>query len=176
MIPTCLCHYYEANVGPFINLSDLAPENAEVILHRIRQDGLIFASKRASDYLKIRRELEDRVRSLFVARGGQPSRERPHYMVLGKCPWLLSWYQNGRELCIPLNEFNPRSISFTYGDTFPAMRFNDGKPYRGQVYLLEELHDLILSFGLPQKTNPDGKFGPDRYIEAQIWQEIPPTE
>jgi hypothetical protein len=52
------------------------------------------------------------------------------------------------------------------------MRYQDSKPYRGQVYTLDEL-ELIRLYGLPQDWNPDGEFGPDRYIEAQVWDDTP---
>lgn len=168
-LPSFLYHYYEASLGPFRNLSDLPLEKAEAILSRIRQTGNVFASQRAGDYLPIRRELEDRVRRLFIEKGGQPQRSRPHYFVLGECPWLMSWYENGREVHIPLGSFSPEIVSFTYGDTFPAMRYDDGEPHRGQVFTLNELPDVIRAYGLPQVWNPYGQHGPDRYIEAQVW-------
>jgi hypothetical protein len=164
-----LYHYYEYRIGPFVNLSDLPIEKAQKIQSEIKEKGAVFASKRDDDYLKVRRELEDKVRSLFIEKGGKPERERPHYMTLGPCPWLISWYVEGRELSIPLSSFNKHIISFTYGDTFPAMRFKDGKPYRGIVYTLEEIDKAVEQYGLPQSWNADGRHGPDRYIEAQIW-------
>jgi hypothetical protein len=173
MVPDFLAHYYEAAAGPFVNLSDLPVEQAETILDRIRQEGQVFASRRAQDYLAIRRELEERVRHLFELKGGQPVRLRPHYMILGACDWLRQWYIQGCELTIPLASFNPAIVSFTYGDTFPAMRYQDGKPYRQQVYTLPELPDLVRLYGLPQEWNKDGKGGPDRYIEAQVWDDAP---
>jgi hypothetical protein len=63
-------------------------------------------------------------------------------------------------------------VSFTYSDTFPAMRYTDRKPYRKQVYTVNELPDLVSTY-LPQNWNPDGKHGPDRYIEAQVWDDHP---
>jgi hypothetical protein len=173
VMPDFLSHYYESTKGPFLNLSDLSLTEAEAILDKIRQDGLSFASKRASDYLKIRQSLEDQVRRLFMEKGGKPRREKPHCMILGACPWLKEWYVNGREIRIPLTHFNQDVVSFTYGDTFPAMRFQDGKPYRGQVYTLAELPEIIHLYGLPQDWNIDGKRGPDRYIEAQVWDDEP---
>jgi hypothetical protein len=170
-LPDFLSHYYEAAHGPFCNLSDLPL--AEAIMDRIRQAGQVFASRRAADYLAVRCDLEDQVRQRFIAKGGRPRRPRPHYMILGACPWLLSWYRDGRELRIPLAAFDPAVISFTYGDTFPAMRFADGKPYRGQVYTLAELSGLAATYGLPQAWNADGQGGPERYIEAQVWDEPP---
>ncbi len=173
LVPPVLSHYYEKASGPFRNLSDLPHEQAEQVMTTIRASGTIFASKRSPDYLVIRDELEARIRRLFIAKGGQPQRSRPHSMILGTSAWLKSWYQDGQELCIPLAEFSPTSVSFTYGDLFPAMRYQDGKPYRRQVYLMTELESLIQQFGLPQTVNPDGHFGPDRYIEAQIWDDTP---
>jgi len=173
MIPDFLSHYYEASQGPFRNLSDLPPDEAEVILEKIRQKGDVFASKRAEDYLDIRRGLEGKVRELFIKKGGKPQRQKPHYMILGACSWLKEWYIEGRELQIPLTYFQPQIVSFTYGDTFPAMRYQDGKPYREQVYTLDELPELVSLYGLPQDWNRYGNRGPDRYIEAQVWADEP---
>ena len=174
ILPDFLSHYYEASDGPFRNLSDLPHAEAEAVLEQIRQGGQRrFAGQRTSDYLAVRRGLEARVRELFIAKGGQPVRERPHYLILGACAWLIDWYPAGRELRIPLSEFNGRIVSFTYGDTFPAMRYQDGKPTRGQVYLLAELPGLVEQYGLPQDWNAEGKLGPDRYIEAQVWADEP---
>lgn len=60
--PLRLFDYYECSRGPFVNLSDLPLTTAEEILTAIRQSGQSFASKRAPDYLAIRRNLEERLR------------------------------------------------------------------------------------------------------------------
>ena len=54
---------------------------------------------------------EDRVREKFIHKGGRPLRDRPHYMILGVCPWMLSWYERGCELRIPLERFSPEILS-----------------------------------------------------------------
>ena len=172
-MPDFLTHYYEAENGPFFNLSDLPMTDAEAVLQAIRQKGATFASQRREDYLTVRHGLETLVRDKFCQKGGLPVRQRPHYFVLGACPWLLTWYRKGGEVRIPLAEFPAGIISFTYGDTFPAMRYDDGKPYRKQVYTLAEMPGLVEQFGLPQDWNADGKLGPDRYIEAQVWDDGP---
>ena len=169
--PEFIVHYYEACQGPFRSLSDLSLEEAESILQRIRQDGIVFASKRGTDYLEIRKSLEERIRCLFIEKGGQPKRLRPHYFILGDCDWVKSWYREGRDVRVSLKTIDPKIVSFTYGDSFPAMRYQDGKPYRGQVYTLEELPELIKQYGLPQVWNGEGRFGPERYIEAQVWDD-----
>ena len=53
------------------------------------------------------------------------------------------------------------------------MRYPDGKPYRGQVYRLAEIPEVIERYGLPQDWNAEGVSGPDRYIEAQVWADEP---
>ncbi|MBD0384704.1 hypothetical protein [Paenibacillus sedimenti] len=62
---------------------------------------------------------------------------------------------------IHINEFDPATISFTYGDLFPAMRYKDGKPYREQVCTKDEIYGLIERFGLPQDWNSEGNNGPE---------------
>ena len=171
--PLFLSHYYEATHGPFRNLSNLSLTEAEIVLNSIRQSGTAFASRRPGDYLLNRRDVEKQVWQLFIDKGGKPQRQWPHYLIVGECPWLRSWYQDGREVRIPLAIFKADIISFTYGDSYPAMRYGDGKPYRGCVYTLAELPFLIETYGLPQVWNSDGQHGPERYIEAQVWADEP---
>ena len=169
MLPDFLTHYYERTLGPFRSLSDLPREDAESVLEGLRQRGDVFASRRSPEYVSVRFELEERIRGLFIAKGGRPQREHPLYFILGTCGWCRTWYREPAELRLPLRLLDPAQVSFTYGDSFPAMRFQDGKPYRGQVYTLSELPGLVAQFDLPQIWNPDGKLGPERYIEAQVW-------
>lgn len=168
-----LYHYYDDSTGPFHNLSDLELHEAENVLNDIRLQDKGFASKRSIDYLVIRRNLEVKARELFIGKGGKPIRKYPHYMTLGECPWLLSWYPAGKMLQMSISEFEPSAISFTYGDLFPTMRFNDAKPYRSQVYTLNEILHAIEEFGMPQQWNAEGDKGPERYIEVQIWDDKP---
>jgi hypothetical protein len=166
-----LYHYYEYERGPFKNLSSLSEEKAEEVFMQLRQSGDVFASKRSADYLLVRRELESRAREMFVAKGGKPKKQFPHYMTLGECEWIRSWYKQGCEIQIDLVHFDPDTLSFTYGDLFPTMRYNDGKPYRGKIYTLDEIKSLIEKYGMPQVWNRDGTSGPERYIEVQVWDD-----
>ncbi|MCR8630264.1 hypothetical protein [Paenibacillus radicis (ex Xue et al. 2023)] len=168
-----LCHYFDEATGPFRNLSDLEPAEAEQVLNEIRVQRKGFASNRSMDYLTIRRSLETKARELFILKGGKPIRRYPHYMTVGECPWLLEWFEKSKELRIPVALFDPDSISFTYGDLFPTMRYMDGKKYRGQVYTLNEINQVINEFGIPQEWNPQGNYGPERYIEVQVWDDEP---
>ncbi|WP_449621092.1 hypothetical protein [Robertmurraya sp. Marseille-Q9965] len=168
-----LYHYYERDSGPFKNLSELVRADAENIMKKLQLENRTFAAKRPPDYLKIRKELEGKMRELFILKGGEPRTVFPHYFILGECSWVKSWFRKGMELKIPLINFNPNSLSFTYGDSFPAMRFQDGKPYRRQVYTLDEIPKVIEQYGLPQCWNSEGKYGPERYIEVQVWDDSP---
>jgi hypothetical protein len=176
VMPDFLTHYYEQSAGPFSNLSMLPLAQAEEILEEIRRNGNRFASQRARDYMQKRLALEDKIRMLFEAKGGKPKLTRPHYLILGTCPWLKEWYVDGQELQIKLISIPEDCVSFTYGDSFPAMNYDDGKPYRGQVYTLGELGQVIWQYGLPQQWNPDGIAGPERYVEAQLWDDTPLSE
>lgn len=171
-----LYHYYDETTGPFKNLSDFNLEKAEMVLDKLRYESKGFASKRSRDYLIIRRDLEEKARQLFITKGGKPLRKTPHYMTLGRCPWLLEWFEKGCELSIPIERFDPSTLSFTYGDLFPTMRVQDGKKYRGQIYTMEEINELVTELGFPQDWNPWGDKGPERYIEAQIWDNKPLTQ
>jgi hypothetical protein len=151
----------------------LPPEQAEQILEEIRRNGNRFASQRSSDYLKKRLALEDRIRKLFEEKGGKPKLKKPQYFIVGTCPWLKGWYVDGQEVQIKLISIPESCVSFTYGDSFPAMNYQDGKPYRGQVYTVSELTEVVRRYGLPQQWNPDGSGGPERYIEAQVWDNAP---
>lgn len=173
LLPTFLAHYYEAERGPFRSLTALPNAEADRIQALLCESGQGFASQRTPDYLATRRELEQQIRDLFIAKGGQPLRPTPHYMILGACAWVESWYATGGEIRVLLDQFDPATVSFTYGDSFPAMRYGDGSPWRGQVYTLSELPTVIEAYGLPQVCNPDGAKGPDRYIEAQVWSDEP---
>jgi hypothetical protein len=170
--PDFICHYYERERGPLLSLTDLSVEDSELLLESIRQRGDVFASRRAPEYLSVRRGLEALLRELFIQKGGRPRRDRPHYFILGESAWCEGWYRQAACLRVKLCELDPLAVSFTYGDSFPAMRYQDGRPYRGKVFTLAELPGLVDQYGLPHEWNPEGKLGPDRYIEAQVWQDF----
>ena len=51
------------------------------------------------------------------------------------------------------------------------VRLYDGKEYRKKVYMYDEILEIIKKYGMPQDWNDDGKYGPERYIEAHIWSD-----
>lgn len=169
-----LYHYYDAAVGPFVSLSDLPVEKAEKILQSIRREKPnSMCAKRHDNYLEYRRTCEEILRTEFGQKNGKIERISPHYMVIGYSRWLHSWYENGAFIKIPIEEFDLRTLSFTYGDSMPTFSktMNDGKEYRRNLYTYEEIVKIIEKYGLPQEWNEDGKHGPERYIEVQVWSD-----
>lgn len=169
-----LYHYYDRNVGPFKNLSDLSTEEANRVLREI---AIIKpntqCAKRHADYMQARAYYENILRTEFERKGGLISRPVPHYMVIEHSPWLSTWYENSSYIKIPIEKFDVRTISFTYGDSHPTFsdRVIDGKEYRKKLYTYDEILEIIEKYGLPQDWNDDGQYGPERYIEAHIWSD-----
>lgn len=169
-----LYHYYDKTIGPFKNLSDLDREEADKVLQQIAiTKPNAQCAKRSADYMQARAYYENILRTEFQKKGGYIQRQVPHYMVVEHSPWLSTWYENSAYIKIPIEEFDLRTVSFTYGDSHPTFsdRVNDGKEYRKKLYTYDEILEVIDKYGLPQDWNDDGKFGPERYIEAHIWSD-----
>jgi hypothetical protein len=171
-----LYHYYDKSVGPFVNLSDLPPEEAEAVLAAIKEKKPnVQSAKRHPTYIEDRRAYEEILRQEFAKKGGKLLRKAPHYMVVEHSPWLSTWFENSATIRIPIEAFDTATISFTYGDSHPVFspRPNkmDGQEYRKRLYTYEEILGIIEKYGLPQDWNDDGAHGPQRYIEAHIWSD-----
>lgn len=171
-----LYHYFERERGPFRSLSDLPDEEAQKIQDRLKSDNNIF-SKRDSDgkYMFYRRMIENRVRSMFIEKGGKPTRLTPHYMILGECHRCKSWYKSGDYIHIPIEEFDMNTVSFTYGDSFPTFdpTHGDKSEYRQNVYTYDEIIEIIKKYGLPQDLpwNDATPYWQPGYVEAQVWSD-----
>lgn len=169
-----LYHYYNRNTKPFMNLSDLAIEEANFLLDQIRlTKPASFCAQRPSDYMKKRLYYERILREEFQKKGGRMVRSAPHYMIVEQSAWLGSWYDDCAYIKIPIEEFDVSTLSFTYGDSHPTFsdRVNDGKEYRKKLYTYDEILGIIDKYGLPQVWNRDGNLGPERYIEVHIWSD-----
>lgn len=157
-----------------MNLSDVSMNEANAILYHIKETSPnVQCAKRSVDYMKLRKHYEDILRTEFTKKGGIIERKNPYYMVVEKSPWLKTWFEHSDFIKIPIEAFDIRTVSFTYGDSHPTFssRVNDGKEYRKQLYTYEEILKIIEKHGLPQEWNDDGKYGPERYIEAHIWSD-----
>jgi hypothetical protein len=174
-----LYHYYDADTGPFLNLSFLSVDEAKAILSEIKTNKPHSQpSQRHDKYIEYRRNCESIIRIEFERKGGVIKRDFPHYMVLGHSPWLSTWHENSCSIKIPIEKFDINTFSFTYVDSMPTFsdRVNDGKEYRKKVYTYFEILEIIKKYGLPAEWNNDGKFEPERYIEAHICSDDVPRK
>jgi len=173
-----LYHYYDSGIGPFVNLSELPMDEANEVLRQIRTERPKNQSaQRDGDYMFRRYMYEDILKKVFIKRGGVIKRSPPHYMVVGHSPWLATWFENCSCIKIPIEKFDLSTVSFTYGDSHPTFspwpRDDDWKEYRRKLYTYDEIVKVIKRHGLPQDWNNDGKYGPERYVEAHIWNDEP---
>jgi hypothetical protein len=171
-----LYHYFDSSIGPFVSLSDLPIDEAKAVLNRIKEEKPhVQCAKRQPSYMEDRHYYEEILRTEFLKKGGIIKRKSPHYMVVEQSPWLSTWFGNCAYIKIPIEEFDLKTVSFTYGDSHPTFsprpREDDWKEYRRKLYTYDEILDLIEKYGLPQDWNNDGRFGPERYIEAHIWSD-----
>ncbi len=96
-------------------------------------------------------------------------------MVVEECPWLNTWYKAADHIRIPISEFDLKTISFTYGDTFPTFspKVTDHLEFRKTVYTYNEILKIIDKYGLPQNDWKEPIFAQPAYVEAQIWSDWP---
>lgn len=165
--------YLNREKNIFSNLTQLEFDSADEYLAYIREHNLSVKSYN-EHYLRCRFNTEKALYEQFVRKGGKPRIKHPYYFTLGKCD---EWFYGRKDSfgCVELflNEFDPEVISFTYGDSVPTFMedFQDGKEYRSQVYTWEEIKELIEKYGMPNVWNTFEKFGPENYIEVQVWSD-----
>ena len=175
-----LYHYFDKKIGPFVNLSDISTDEAMAVMLKIKETKPNTIRGQNPDvhaYLERRQLNEGKLKTEFERKGGIVKRNAPHYMVIEHSPWLNSeeWFENNSFIKIPIEAFDTKTISFTYGDSFPVLSpypsKMDDKEYKNQVYTYDEILRIIDKYGLPQHYNHDGSHGPERYIEAHVWSD-----
>lgn len=169
-----LYHYYDSTIGPFRSLTAISAREAEQVLDEIKKTKPDSqCAKRHDKYVRYRHNCESILRRECIKKGIITSRNSPHYMVVEYSPWLSTWFENSAFIKINIEEFDVRTLSFTYGDSMPTFSdaITDGKEYRKQLYTYEEILGIIEKYGLPQNWNDDGAFGPERYIEVHVWDD-----
>ena len=171
-----LYHYFDETIGAFVNLSDVPIDEAKNILNKIKENKPnTQGAQRHDEYVEYRHYYEEILKTEFLKKGGIIKRKAPHYMVIEHSPWLSTWYENSAFIKIPIEEFDIQTVSFTYGDSHPVFSARphkmDDKEYRRKLYTYDEILKIIDKYGLPQDWNDDGKYGPERYVEAHIWSD-----
>lgn len=188
-VPKTITHYFSAADGPLKNLSDVPQEDISAVISTLVQRRKETPSHRrvfGMTYMKMRRDTELSLRKKFIEKGGKPERDAPHYFLLGTCDWFAGLYPDSKSISLNLNDLSNKTVSFTYPDSFVSMRVGEKyglpldpiAPYHEQVFLLDELPQIIDTYGLP-----DGRVGDDydgyekrkfeKYIEVQLWSDAP---
>jgi hypothetical protein len=186
-LPDFVSHYYELERGPLLSVTNEDKEVAREIIRQITERNEGFSNNRPTQYIDWRIDVEDWLRKGFIEKGGKPERLNPHYFILGECDWMLGWYKNGSVLKKGVKELNPKQVTFTYPDSMvsyqlyqyhtkrdnPLYKESDHRDYHGQVFLLEELENIISKYGLPEGGVKDGKpISNEMYIEVQVWENL----
>lgn len=176
-VPKFLYHYYETEQGPFKNITRNGLKRAQEIQNNI---SVGFNSNRPSNYIELRFSTEKRLKELFINKGGQPKRDDPFYFTLGPSEWMRSCYKNPGTVKIPLTDFHPEQISFTYPDSMVSFQFHDEpklslyrKKCNGKIFTIHEIEDVINKYGFPTETKwqSEESLKYDRYIEVQVWDD-----
>ncbi len=177
--PPTLVHLYLNPDGPFRSISELPQSEAARLMDQMTEANTWhpprFTKENRERYINARRRAERRLHAAFIAKGGCPRRRHPYYLLL-ETPEVQSFWPNARRARIPVDEIPSELLSFTYIDSMVCdalLHEPDRVPgnctqFAGldcldEVYRLEELPNLIETFGFPEGT----------YIEAQVWADEP---
>lgn len=177
-----LYHYFERDFYPFMTLTALPIEEARQILVAQKAVGNI-GNPDIEGFLKTRYNRDKLLRDAFIKHGGRPQRTAPVYMMLGEHRQWESAYENPAAIKIPLKEFDPLTVSFTYGDSFAifnSVLFGE-EEYWNKVYLGDEILRVIERYGFPPYVEYDFKrsiYPSDKninhhlkYVEAHVWED-----
>jgi len=187
MLPDYATHYYLPVRRPFMNLSDVPTDELATILDSLKRSDKSLGSQRTFGprYMELRAKTEEKMRRLFIEAGGKPERNSPHYFVLGSSAWFSGLASEMAEVHISLSELPSQLASFTYPDSFTAMGLiaeyglpYEPRPYHNHVYLLDQLPDIVKTYGLPADESEQSykdyhKRTFEKYIEIQVWSDKP---
>ena len=173
-----LYHYFESSGAPFRTLTSLPREEAGRVIRAGLTEQTMFD---VEAFLTRRYDRDARLRELFTQIGGRPRRIAPVYFTLGPNEGMKTWFDNPAWIKIPISDFDPLTLSFTYGDSFAALdpALNTGEEWWGRVFDYPGIMRLITKYGWPEDPPYDMKnrvFPKDRpinqclkFVEAHVW-------
>lgn len=183
-LPDYVTHYFVQGRPPFLNLSDLSQQewdSTRQVLEGERANGSSFRVF-GRRYLELRRATEVKLRDLFVAVGGTPERDAPHYFVLGSCKWFEGLSRDMQQLEIPLDALPDSATSMTIPDSMTSMGLGGDygipvqpKPHHDRVFRLSEFAGAVQTFGIP--AGRPGEYEGyqyrsfELYAEVQVWSD-----
>jgi hypothetical protein len=183
-LPDHVTHYYVPGRPPFLNVSELTDSEWDVTRRMLDAERGAGVSSRVFGrrYRELRRATEVKLRDLFVAAGGRPERDAPHYFVLGSSEWFRGLARGMRELTIPLTALPEAATSLTIPDSMTSMGLGgdfgiplDPRPHHGRVFRPPEFADAVEAFGIPEDRRGDYDGYQFRsfelYAEVQVWSD-----
>ena len=183
-----LIHAYKRDTEPFRSLSALPETDALSIMKGLYIEGSVFWERfrDPAQYLHLRRQVEDWLRSEFIAKGGKPQAPYPIYMALGRSKWIETMLDDitlatTLEIELPLSIFRESDVSFTYPDSMVSFILHQERnpdyyrpEYHGRVFTWSEIQSIVEANGLPgYGWGTDLPSDLANYIEAQIWNHEP---
>ncbi|MCL2884999.1 MAG: hypothetical protein FWF49_05905 [Oscillospiraceae bacterium] len=96
---------------------------------------------------------------------------------------MKTWFEHPAWIKIPVEEFDPDTVSFTYGDSFAVLNpvLDTGEPWWGNVCRYSDIVKLIEKYGFPDDPPYDMRrriFPLDKpindcrkFIEAHVWDD-----
>lgn len=166
-IPNFIVHYSRGE--PFRSITSVCHEDLAGVIATLDETNALGLS-RFSDpqYLSQRYQTEKYLRERFIEIGGHPILQNPIYFFLGRHA-RFEEHERNLGYFIQLQDIDPRSVSFTYGDSM--LCFNDqnrqqsGERYRNplceNLYSLADLPQLFAHPGFPKTER--------LHIEAHLW-------
>lgn len=166
-IPDFIVHYSRGE--PFRSITSLPAAVRDEVIGELNETNA-WGLARFSDqrYLEQRADVESKIRKRFIELGGNPSLIAPIYFYLGRHPRFEEHERNVGHV-IYLRDLDPRSISFTYGDSM--LSFVDENRRRAGEKYLNPLCDEVYSFEeLPRLfTHRSFQTKDALHVEAQLW-------
>lgn len=160
----------------------LSDDEAERVgMNLLRENPKAFRRfRKFPTYWPRRRRTDQWVRSEFQKKGGCPVEPYPQYMVLGTSSYIAALGEDGHyvELRIPLSEFDPKEVSFTYSDCMVSLWLHEEQQHEahynsdlhGKVFTLPEILEVVKIHGIPNgQWETDAKRAFDFFVEAQVW-------
>jgi hypothetical protein len=155
-----LYRYYEQSESPFLSMTELPMEQVREMLIALQKAGK-FGNPNIEAFLKKRYDRDTMLRDAFIRHGGKPERSSPIYFFLGEHRQWASAFEEPAVIKIPLDEFDPKMVSFTYGDSFAVFNpaLYGSEEYWGKIYFANEILEVIERNGYPPYIEYDFKRG-----------------
>lgn len=175
--------YYNKKREPFRTITELPYEEAYKLLKERQHKDPKSTNPNVEWFLKERYRMEKIIRNAFITKGGNPIRKAPIYMTLGENIYMETWYDNLAIIKIDINKIDLRTVSFTYGDSFPVFNpdLDKGEEFRNTVYMYDEIVKIIEKYGFPENVAYNMKewiFPKEKpinhylkYVEAHVWSD-----